>query len=369
MQLSLSFIRLLFLGLCLLFAITFSTKESPQNSYYINLIVGAISGLTFWCVIISLDSVFKRFNLRAFNVAALGLLFGYLMGEAILLILQTVLDISLGSASPTTLGLLRMTVFLFSAYFGMVMTARASDEIYLSIPFIRFKQNTHKNKDLLLDSAALLDPRVIDLATSGLLDHHLVVPRFLIKELNEQVDNADENIRLRARRCIDTVKKLESISTLDLRFADSDFNDLKDPMVKLLRIARLLDANILTGDATRIQQPSIEGIRLINIHSLSNALKPLAQTGEFINIKIQRYGKEPRQGVGYLDDGTMVVVNGGAEFIGETIRAQVLSAKHTVSGRMIFCNALEDPLFMESNMAVSVPCCETEPTPKNYFAL
>src|ERR1044072_7233269 len=103
-----------------------------------------------------------------------------------------------------------------------------------------------------------------------------------------------------------------------------------------------MNTNIITSDINRIQQASIEGVRIINIHLLSNALKPLTQAGEFINIKIQRYGKEPRQGVGYLDDGTMVVVNGGAEFIGETIKAQVLSVKHTSSGRMIFCNAAEE---------------------------
>ena len=87
---------------------------------------------------------------------------------------------------------------------------------------------------------------------------------------------------------------------------------------------------------------SIEGIRIINIHTLSNALKPLMQAGEFIKIKIQRYGKEPRQGVGYLDDGTMVVVNGGGNYIGEAIDAKVLSVKHTTSGRMIFCNAMDE---------------------------
>lgn len=373
MQISLSFIRILFLGLCLLFATTYAAAEAPENSYYINLIVGAIAGLTVWCVMVSLDTLFKRFNLRAFNIATIGLLFGYLMGVAILLVFQAVMDLSTLHFSAPMQSLLRMLVFLFSSYLGMVMTARASDEIYLSIPFIKFKQNTQKKKDLLLDSAALLDPRIIDLATSGLLDHHLILARFMVKEFNDQVDSIDEAIRSKSRRCLDTIKKLEGIPTLELRYAESDFPDLKDSMAKLLRIARLLDANILTSDAHRLQQNSLEGIRLINMHVLSNALKPLAQTGEFINIKIQRYGKEPRQGIGYLDDGTMVVINGGAEFIGETIRAQVLSAKHTVSGRMIFCNALEDPLFMEQALASSISSptspCEAEVTPKNYFAL
>lgn len=264
--------------------------------------------------------------------------------------------------------LLQMTVYLCTCYLGMIMAARAADEIYISIPLIRFKQNAQKKKDLLLDPAALADPRIIDLATSGLLDHHLVLPRFLIKENNEQLENIDETLRAKARRSVDTIKKLESIPTLELRYTESDFNDTKDPMVKLLRLARSLDAHILTGDANRLQQTSIEGIRLINIFALSSALKPLVQTGEYITIKIQRYGKEPRQGIGYMDDGTMVVVNGGAEFIGESIRAQVLSAKHTASGRMIFCNALEDALMLESQLSTA-GIGDGETSAKNYFAL
>jgi uncharacterized protein YacL len=104
----------------------------------------------------------------------------------------------------------------------------------------------------------------------------------------------------------------------------------------------MIDADLLTADISRIEQASIEGVRIINIHTLSNALKPLTHSGETLTIKVQRYGKEPRQGVGYLEDGTMVVINGGADFIGETIKTHVLSVKHTSSGRMIFCNALED---------------------------
>ena len=127
-----------------------------------------------------------------------------------------------------------------------------------------------------------------------------------------------------------------------MRFSETDFQEFKDPISKLVHLARIIEANIITTDINRIQQSMIEGVRVINLHSLSNALKPLTQSGEFLTIKIQRYGKEARQGVGYLDDGTMVVVNGGADYIGEVIKTQVLSVKHTSSGRIIFCNAYEE---------------------------
>lgn len=379
MQLSLSFIRILFLGLCILFLTTYAIASSSEGIDYIRMAWGALAGLIFGCAVISLDALFKKFNLRSFNIATIGLFFGYLMGEAILLIFETVVDATKSHFPAETMTLLRMGVFLFSSYLGMVMTVRASDELYLSIPFIKFKPHNQKKKDLLIDSSLLLDPRLIDLAASGLLDHRLILPRYFIKDLNEMSESQDEMIRTKARRSLDVIKKLESIPLLDFRYAEIDFPETKDPMAKLVRLARQIDANIFTADSNRIQQSTIEGIRIVNIHILSSALKPLAQTGEFLNIKIQRYGKEPRQGVGYLDDGTMVVVNGGAEFIGETIRAQVLSVKHTSSGRMIFCNALEEGLGMESNLAglsgmagmqgISGMSESYDSSAKSYFAL
>lgn len=367
MNISLSFIRFFFILLCVLFLTTFATTYSDSGFNLLNLTVGVVAGLLFGFMLIGTDAIFRRFNLRSFNIAILGLFFGYLMGQALMLIFSSALDLTTLGLTPQTLSLIRIVVFLFATYLGMVMTARASEELHVSIPFIKFKPTSHKKKDIVIDSSILMDSRVIDLATSGLLDHHLILPRFILKDLYAQLESSDEGTKAKARRCLDVVKKLETIPTLDLRYADTDFPEIKDPMAKLIRLARLLDANIITADISRVQQSSIEGIRVINIHMLSNALKPLTQSGEYINIKIQRYGKEARQGVGYLDDGTMVVVNGGAEYIGEAIKAQVLSVKHTSSGRMIFCNATEENLLSEQELAQSV--AQLENSHKNYFAL
>jgi len=173
--------------------------------------------------------------------------------------------------------------------------------------------------------------------------------------------------KAKARRSLDLIKKLEGLPSLDLRYVDTDFPEIKEPMTKLIRLARFMDTHIITSDINRIQQASIEGVRIINIHMLSNALKPITQAGESITIKIQRYGKEARQGVGYLEDGTMVVVNGGAEFIGETVKAYVLSVKHTSSGRMIFCNAAEEGCLMSEHDFPSSP--QDLEAHKNFLAL
>lgn len=310
----------------------------------VNGLIGVGLGVIFSAVLVGFDIAFRKYNLRSFNVAIIGIFIGYLMGQALVLILKAILDISSISnvLQPHTLEIVKIGLFLFGIYLGTLMTLRASDELYISIPFVRFTQVTQKKKDLLIDTSVLADARVIDVAATGLLDYQLVLPRFILKELYAQSEVGDEAARSKARRCLEIVKKLEGISHLEMRVNDNDFPEVKDLMGKLVRLARLLDANILSADISKVQMSSVEGITVVNIHALSNALKPLMQTGEFIKIKIQRYGKEPRQGVGYLEDGTMVVVNGGGDFIGETIEARVLSVKHTSSGRMIFCNAAEE---------------------------
>jgi uncharacterized protein YacL len=342
MNISLIFTRTLFFILSIFFMTTYMASVLT-GSLALNILIGIGLGAVFGVLLIGFDIWFKRFNLRAFNIAIIGIFIGYLMGQALVLVFDAILDISAASVilHPQVLEIIKLALFLFGVYLGTIMTLRAADELYVSIPFVKLTPSVEKKKDLLVDLSVLSDARIIDLASSGLLDHQMIMPRFMIKELYAQSELGDEGSKAKARRALDVLKKLEALSSLELRYNDTDFPDVKELSAKLIRLARLLDANILSSDLSRIQISTIDGIRIVNIHALANALKPLTQGGEMIKIKIQRYGKEPRQGVGYLEDGTMVVVNGGGSYIGETIEAQVLSVKHTTSGRLIFCNALE----------------------------
>jgi uncharacterized protein YacL len=326
----------------MLFLTAYSFFSSITSSIPINISIGIFGGLLFGLSLNGINYLLRSFELRSFNLIALGMLFGWLMGEAIFLIFNAAFDSKSIALDPQMVGIGKVLLFLTTCFLGVTMTLRASEELYVSIPFVKLKATTYKKKDIVLDASILLDPRMIDLASSGLLDHQLILARFIVKELSAQAEVLDEGVSAKARRCLEVIKKLEAIPFLDMRYTETDFPELKDSTSKLVRLARLLDCNIITADINRIQQSSIEGIRVINIHMLSNALKPITQSGEYIHIKVQRPGKEPRQGVGYMEDGTMVVVNGGAEYIGRTIKAQVLSVKHTSSGRMIFCNSCEE---------------------------
>ena len=300
----------------------------------LGLVAGIIGGLAFMGVLYGFDILFRRFNLRSFNIAVIGLFVGYLMGQALVLIFDATLDFTTinEKINAETVEVIKIAMFLFGLYLGTLMTLKSSDELYISIPFVRFSHTSQQKKDLIIDGSVLCDTRIIDLCASGLLDHHLVVPRFVVKELYAQETEG-------SKRALEVLKKLEGMSRLKIRTSESDFPDTTELKDKIVRLARLLDANVLTADISQIDVSNIEGIQFINMHALSNALKPLKESGESLHIKIQRPGKEPRQGVGYLDDGTMVVVNGGGDYIGETIEVDVLSVKHTSSGRIIFCNA------------------------------
>jgi len=365
MAMSFSLFRGFFFLLTIFLSIAFSVSYFGNTPTLLNVSIGLLAGFLISFLLIALETLCKKVKIQTFNTVALGLLFGLIMGKAILFVFDGLFSADLFEpiVSPA-----RYFIYLCTSYLGIALTLRSADELHSCIPYISLKATGPKKKDILADVSVLHDPRIIELASTGLLDHQLIFPQFLIKELYIQSESEDESIRSRARRGLEVLKKLEGISSLNLRFTDMDFPEVREHMVKLVRLARSLDTNIITSDMTRIQQSSIEGVMIINIHQLSQALKPITHPGEIIQIKIQRPGRESRQGVGYLDDGTMVVVNGAEKYIERTIRANVLSVKQTQSGRMIFCNAMEDEddLIGQNDPILSTP---SDLSMKSYMSI
>jgi len=224
MNIALAFTRVLFVALSIFFLTAYMISGS-EGYTSTNLILGVAMGSVLGLLLIGFDLLFKRFNLRAFNIAIVGLFIGYLMGQALVLILSAILDISAASIhlTPRTLEVIQISLFLFGIYTGMLMSLRAADEFYVSIPFVKLTPTVHKKKDLLVDISVLSDARIIDLAGSGVVDHHLVIPRFLVKEIYAQAEASDEMIRTKARRSLDVIKKLEALADLDLRYNDTIF--------------------------------------------------------------------------------------------------------------------------------------------------
>lgn len=366
MHFSLTLIRSLFILLSVTYFTLFSLSLSTEPNTLLYAATGCAVGLLFAAALVSLDLFSRLLNLRSLNIAALGLFFGFLLGKGILLSVDTLLGLVQLNDTTLWVPVVHASIYLASCYLAILMTAKAADEIYVSIPFLKLNPNERKIKDFIVDSSALADLRMCDIAATGVFDQRLLIPRFLLINLYEQAESLEETTRARARKALDNYKKLEGMCALEARISDIDYPEIKDDGAKLMRLARQLEGSILTADPGRTYHPYIDGIRIISFSQLSIAMKPLAHNGEILNIKVQRYGKEARQGVGYLEDGTMVVVNGGAEFIGATIRAQVLSVKHTSSGRMIFCNAVDSDSL--DDLPTIAPHQESEHTPANYFA-
>ncbi len=337
MNLSIPFLRIFYVVLCLFLSSSYSLANSAEFSTGL-LVNGLFFGLVFSGLMIGVDMLLRKVSLRSFNIVVIGLFFGYLLSQGILATYSSVLE--LAGAEPSSA--VQVAVILISTFLGLNITLRSAEQLSLSIPFLQLKGSKNKQSKTYLIAPSLLgDPRILDISTSGLLDNMLVLPRFVIAELEMQTESSDESIKAKGRRCLENLKKLEASTTLNITYDDTDYPDIKAYSLKLGKLSKRYQAPILSSDVSSMQPSPGEDVRVINIQSLSNALKPLTPAGETMNIKVQRYGKEARQGVGYLEDGTMVVINGGGEHIGQSITVHVLSVKHTSSGRIIFCNASE----------------------------
>ena len=356
MPASMYFIRTIFAVLCSLF-MTVYMIALPVGSLFMKVLAGIGLGGLFSFFVFYFDAFFRKCHLRNFNITLLGLVLGYLMGRAINVIFHSLLSVTFLAFAlhQPVVELLQVAMFLFSVYLGVIMTHAWSDEVALCIPFVTLKKDAKKSRDVLVDLSGLCDTRTLELAQSHILDERLVVANWILKELRSMTESAEEDVRNRGRKGLEVVKKLEDLPHLKLRVLEDNVPDQPNFEQKVLATADQNGLNVLTA-----YPPSTNAkfdLRYINLQTLSTALRPSIPTGDTINIKVQRYGKEPKQGVGYLDDGTMVVINNGGDFIGESIETQVISVKQTSAGRIIFTNAVID----EENMKLrtTAPAYET----------
>ncbi len=231
---------------------------------------------------------------------------------------------------------------------GEKSSSQISNPDTISIPIRKF----------IPDISALDDGRIVDLARLGLFENQLIVPTFLTRELKYQSENGDELSRAKAKRALESLRRLESLPRFGLQFRDIQVSETLDLAEKLILAAKTDQAVIISNESSL--KPEEQGqIPALTIETIASALKPPIPKGENLAIKIQRLGKEPKQGIGYLDDGTMVVVNGGGDFLGKIVRTQVLSQKYSTSGKIVFCNVREEDedRLHPSYSHIDVGCC------------
>ncbi len=254
--------------------------------------------------------------------AVMGLLFAYLLGQSALM-------------NGQTLQFVRTSVPFLGAYSGMLVGIAKSELIDLS--FLGVSGDRPLSLALkLLDTSVLIDGRIADIAESGFMEGKLIIPQFVLNELQFVADSADSAKRNRGRRGLDVVQRLQKMAGIDLVISTQDFGAMREVDLKLIEAAKLLRAKIVTNDFNLNKLAQVQGVSVLNINELANCLKPVVLPGEMMRVFILKEGKEYNQGVAYLDDGTMVVVDNARRLISKTVDITVTSVLQTTAGKMIF---------------------------------
>src|ERR1041385_1394531 len=322
-------IRILFLLLCTMagYAISQVRPELVANGFSAMLI-----GFGFGAVLIAIDEMLKGFSLRAFSAATFGLVLGTVIAW---MVDRSGLFVYVDE-EPTR-WLIRLGLFLAFGYIGMVLAMRSNKEDFsLIIPYVRFASQSKPENLLLLDTSVIIDGRIADLIEGNFLEGTIVVPRFVLKELQFIADSSDPIRRARGRRGLETLSRVQRNTRNEVKIHEADFPEDKEVDAKLIRLARALGAKLFTNDYNLGKIAELQFVTCVNIHELARGMKPAIVPGEVFSLKVVREGKDKGQGVGYLNDGTMVVVNNAHNFIGQQIDIQVQSLVQTGAGVLVF---------------------------------
>jgi uncharacterized protein YacL len=261
----------------------------------------------------------------------LGLLAGYVAGTAV-----TSLVPGVGAAG-------RDLPELLGAYLGATVALRRRSDLD-GLTAKLFSRESKSELDKVLDTSVIIDGRIADICETGFVDGTLIVPQFVLRELQQVADSGDALKRNRGKRGFDVLQRLQRNPKVTVKIDDLDFPQIGEVDRKLIEIAKVLGGKVLTNDYNLNKLSELSGVPVLNINELANSLKPVVLPGELMQVRVLKEGKEAGQGVGYLDDGTMVVVDHGKKFLGQIVDVMVTSVLQTTAGRMIFTRRREDEL-------------------------
>ncbi len=271
-----------------------------------------------------------------------GVFFGLLIGMTISLGLNKVIEMMNGFYWHLPEDTLKMGLWLTTlclCYLCISIVIRTKDDFRFLVPYVEFTRQTRGLRPLVLDTSVIIDGRIADIAETKLFDAPLIVPRFVLNELQLVADSADKVKRNRGRRGLDMLNKLQHSPAVEVTIDDTPppgVEERTEVDQKLVAFSKNCDGRLVTNDFNLNKVASLRGVDVVNINDLANALKTVTLPGEAMTVKVLRLGEDPNQGVGYLEDGTMVVIEGANDKIGRTITFAVTSALQTSAGRMIF---------------------------------
>jgi len=292
--------------------------------------------------VICIDAMTKNKQITTLSSVYFGLLLGFLIGnlfwEALHPLVTSYLTMA-GLQHSRLENVLQLLINLFSCFVAVSTLLQTKDEFRFIIPYVEFSKQLKGAKPLVLDTSVIIDGRIADICDTGIIDTKLIVPRFVLQELQGIADSSDKIRRNRGRRGLDVLKKLQTNTKVELIMHEANIPELREVQKvdeRLVILAKALSARVVTNDFNLNKISQLQGVEVINLNELSNALKLVALPGEVLQVKIAKIGDQPGQGVGYLDDGTMVVVEQGRSALGQEVGITVTSVLQTPAGRMVF---------------------------------
>src|SRR4051812_17188652 len=300
---------------------------------------GEIPNIAFGLVLGLLIVVFE---IRLKNTSVTHMI-GALLGGAIGLAAAKTIGAAMywANLSDGKVVFLHSVILLALPYLGLVIGGRRGEWLEPSNLVGLFRSSGPRKRYKILDTSVIIDGRIADICETGFVDGTLVIPQFVLKELQLVADSSDSMKRNRGRRGLDILQKIQKMASVDVMISDIDFPDVREVDLKLIELARTLQGKIVTNDFNLNKVAQLRGVDVLNINELANSLKPVVLPGEIMKVFILKEGKEYNQGVAYLDDGTMVVVDNARKMIGKNIDVVVTSVLQTTAGKMIFGRFIE----------------------------
>ena len=292
--------------------------------------LGAAAAFVLGALFVVLETRVRRTRFKVIWSASIGTMLGIIIGWMLGSIYQTVVH------SHVTASFIRIFFLVIMPYIGFLVGTRKSEWLDPAHLLGFFKEESVGRSTKILDTSVIIDGRIVDICGTAFIDGTLIVPRFILKELQLVADSPDGMKRQRGRRGLEVLDHLQKSSRVSVVISELDFPEVGDVDSKLIECAKNLKAKIITNDFNLNKVAQLQGISVLNINELANALKPVVLPGEVMKVFILKEGKERDQGVAYLDDGTMVVVDNSRRMIGQTIDITVTSVLQTTVGKMIF---------------------------------